>query len=226
MSKKEQIVELMTAFENKGMIFYNDIPFNWSGIDAALPDGEKLSFVTFPNERDIMWVCSKTKENKRNYYSLGRGDFNTAMLDAAIVEMTAQMMEIDRLTKIVNECEDSKLEETLLEVFIKPYMARMYKKYSNSPDYYELAIKRKIRRFGTTPSVSVGKRGCDTESEPYKAITIGNSYGDYCGGMTIARTDKGYRMKQFVPLAGECRWECEPEKIIANVKHAIDWICS
>jgi len=74
-----------------------------------------------------------------------------------------------------------------------------------------------------TAKFEQGKRQCDGNCEPYRALIVRTANkGDYCGMVTFSRDWMGrYHIKTAAPLAGESHWEMNWKEPLDDLKSAV-----
>ena len=222
MNNEQRVRNIIEQFKSIGFDVHT-IPFDKSKMGNIFPSTEILEYITFSGMGALVWAITRDIFNGETYYyntykdAKSRKVFSSEMLGAIADELERQYAETMEIVYELMDCDDDKVMDIALEKVVKPYMAERLKVWK---EVRSADAKRIVVNYSIKPSVSIGKRGCDTGSNPYKALVIGEGY-QYIGGMVIG---KNY-IKYFAPLCGETSYTFDPKCIVAHIRLAVTWIC-
>jgi hypothetical protein len=220
----KEILSKISEMRNNNEIGYGEyIDFNNDLLKKCFPSDEKIDDVFFGTNR----ITISTRNVKTNEYTTYTNHvvtkynkyITTEMYNIIYDELYRIYQNYVDITNKIQDIDDDKLHEFVVENIVKPTMKRMYAIYKNNINrerrYYAM------RNYSGTPKVSVGGRTCDC-GRKYKAIIIYDCDGSYCGGFEFSKT----QMRHFAPLCGECSYSFNTNNIIYIVEEVVKWICS
>lgn len=232
MKTKEDVFNILSLINEFG-IDYNVIPFNYylskSGkkISSLFPTNETFNHINFyENKVNIFTYDSDDK------YKIARNVYSSNSWNKHIKSVTNEMYDFvydillmiyNDYVEITNKIENSKDTDELYKIVLNdiviPFMKRQYIEYKNN-------INRDNRRiaminYNGTAEISFGGRTCDC-GRKYQAMILRDERNSYVGGFEIGEKTIRY----FAPLCGESYTAFNTKNMIAQVEHAVRWICN
>jgi hypothetical protein len=203
--------------DNKPIGYGEYIGFNYNVLKQCVASNEQIDNVYFGKDNfSIRTNCNcyvTTITRKCETY------ITNEMYDVVFNELYRIYQNYVDITNKIQDIDEDKLYEFVVENIVKPTMKKMYFIYKNNINRERRNIA--MINYSGTPKVSVGGRTCDC-GRKYKAIIIYDCDGSYCGGFEFSKT----QMRHFAPLCGECSYSFNTNNIIYIVEEVVKWICS